>query len=169
MAGILILDGIRCRLVPEDEYDRLVSGRTAEQEADLPPLPEPRPDGLYPALEYMDASLARRLIRARRRVDLSQAELARRAGIRAETLNRIDEVKSAPASPRSRRSAARSGRPRPASRQLASRAGRRRAGGDLRRRVGLPGPVRATPFSSTMLFSVSVSPRSVVYCHCPGL
>lgn len=96
MVATLILDGKRYRLVPEDEYDRLISRQTPEQEAGLPPLPEPDPDGLVPAVEYLDASLARKLIRARRRVGLSQAELARRAGIRIETLNRIEKVKTTP-------------------------------------------------------------------------
>lgn len=96
MVAILIMDGKRYRLVLEDEYDRLISGQTSQQEADLPPLPEPTPEGLYPALVYLDASLARKLIRARRRAGLSQAELARRAGIRVETLNRIEKVKVTP-------------------------------------------------------------------------
>jgi transcriptional regulator with XRE-family HTH domain len=55
-----------------------------------------RPDGNYPALEYVAASLARDIISARRRVGLSQAELARRAGIRVETLNRIERMKDPP-------------------------------------------------------------------------
>jgi len=96
MVATLILDGKRYRLIPEDEYDRLISRQTSEQEADLPPLPEPDSEGLVPAAEYLDASLARKLIRARRRVGLSQAELARRAGIRVETLNRIEKVKTTP-------------------------------------------------------------------------
>ncbi len=96
MVATLIMDGKRYRLVPEDEYDRLISRQTPEQEAGLPPLPKPRPDGLVPAIEYLDASLARKLIRARRRAGLSQAELARRAGIRIETLNRIERVKTTP-------------------------------------------------------------------------
>jgi ribosome-binding protein aMBF1 (putative translation factor) len=96
MVATLIMDGKRYRLVPEDEYDRLISHQTPEQEAGLPPLPEPGADGLVPAVEYLDASLARKLIRARRRAGLSQAELARRAGIRVETLNRIEKVKTTP-------------------------------------------------------------------------
>jgi transcriptional regulator with XRE-family HTH domain len=40
--------------------------------------------------------LARKIIRHRRRAGLNQAELARRAGIRPETLNRIEQGKHSP-------------------------------------------------------------------------
>lgn len=43
-----------------------------------------------------DGSLARRLLERRQRVGLSQSELARRSGIRAETLNRIERGKTTP-------------------------------------------------------------------------
>ena len=82
-------------VLPEEEYTRL------KQKADEwePLLPEPLPDGNYPALEYMRASLARDILRARRKLGLSQAELARRAGIRAETLNRIEQGRNKPSVP----------------------------------------------------------------------
>lgn len=82
-------------IIPEAEYDRLIS-RRADGESDLPPLPAPLPDGNYPAIEYARASLARKIIRDRRVAGLSQAELARRAGIRVETLNRIERLKTTP-------------------------------------------------------------------------
>ena len=56
-----------------------------------PLLPKPDAEGNYPALEYSRISLARKIIRDRRRLGLSQAELARRAGIRPESLNRIEQ------------------------------------------------------------------------------
>ena len=52
--------------------------------------------GEYPAVEYARTSLARKIIKARRAAGLSQAELARRAGIRPETLNRIEKGKTTP-------------------------------------------------------------------------
>jgi DNA-binding XRE family transcriptional regulator len=83
-----VIDGKRMVMLEETEYQRL------KQKADEwePPLPEPNADGNYPALEYMLASMARDIIRHRRRLGLSQAELARRAGIRLETLNRIEKA-----------------------------------------------------------------------------
>jgi predicted transcriptional regulator len=41
----------------------------------------------------MPASIARDIIKGRRRVGLSQAELARRAGIQPAVLNRIERAK----------------------------------------------------------------------------
>ena len=44
----------------------------------------------------MGRRLRRKLIRRRRAAGLSQAELARRAGIRPETLNRIERGRTTP-------------------------------------------------------------------------
>lgn len=52
--------------------------------------------GNYPAVEYARASLARKIIKARRMAGLAQAELARRAAIRPETLNRIEKGRTTP-------------------------------------------------------------------------
>lgn len=84
-----LVGGKRMVLLEETEYERL------RQKADEwePLLPEPLSNGNYPAVEYLRISLARKIIRHRRRAGLSQAELARRAGIRPETLNRIEQGK----------------------------------------------------------------------------
>jgi ribosome-binding protein aMBF1 (putative translation factor) len=103
VAATIQIKGQRFVIVPEDEYDRLLnrsrhkssSGRS-ENESDLPPLPKALPNGNYDAIAYARASLARKLIRDRRSARLSQAELARRAGIRVETLNRIERLKMTP-------------------------------------------------------------------------
>jgi ribosome-binding protein aMBF1 (putative translation factor) len=54
-----------------------------------PHLPEPNAEGNYPA-EVLRIDLAIDILRHRRRLGLSQAELARRAGVRPESLNRIE-------------------------------------------------------------------------------
>lgn len=59
----------------------------------MPPLPEPDAEGNVPAVAYAQASIARQIITERTALGLSQAELARRAGIRIETLNRIEKAK----------------------------------------------------------------------------
>jgi DNA-binding XRE family transcriptional regulator len=74
----------------------ILSKAVGRDDADLPPLREIGPDGTYPAIEYAAVSLARKLILDRRRVGLSQAEVARRAGINVETLNRIERAKVSP-------------------------------------------------------------------------
>ena len=70
------------------------------RKADLwePELPQPDERGLYP-LSVLAVIQARDILRARRRLGLSQAELARRAGIRPETLNRIEQGRNKPSVP----------------------------------------------------------------------
>lgn len=82
-------------LLPAAEYQRL----TAQADAWEPPMPVADAQGNYPALEAMAVALARDILRARRKLRLSQAELARRAGIRLETLNRIEQAKHKPSVP----------------------------------------------------------------------
>jgi DNA-binding XRE family transcriptional regulator len=73
--------------------------------ADLwePDMPSPDAEGNYPALEALAVMQARDILRARRRLGLSQAELARRAGIAPETLNRIEHGKNKPSVPTMRK------------------------------------------------------------------
>ncbi len=88
----LTLAGQRFVVLPEREYLRL---REASEPRE-PELPLPDAQGNYPAVETMKAMIARDIIRHRRALGLSQAELARRAGIRVETLNRVERGKFAP-------------------------------------------------------------------------
>jgi transcriptional regulator with XRE-family HTH domain len=50
-------------------------------------------DAIYPAREFMRASIARAIIMPRRLAGWSQAELARRAGMQPAVLNRIEKAK----------------------------------------------------------------------------
>jgi DNA-binding XRE family transcriptional regulator len=88
------VEGKRFVLVPAEEYKRLKDQATWE-----PAMPELDAAGNYPALEAMAIGLARNILRTRRKLRLSQAELARRAGIRPETLNRIEQGKHKPSVP----------------------------------------------------------------------
>ena len=90
MPQTLDLDGKRYVVIPRDEYERL------SRAARLPALPEPDDEGNYPAIEYARASLARKIILRREQLGLSQAELARRSGVRKETLCRIETGKVTP-------------------------------------------------------------------------
>ena len=78
------------------EYERLCLGAgeaTAMADNDLPPLPKPDKHGRFPAVEYARISLARDLIRDRKGAGLSQQRLADLAGIRQETLSRLESGK----------------------------------------------------------------------------
>jgi ribosome-binding protein aMBF1 (putative translation factor) len=77
-------------VLPRTEYERIAA--LAEM-AELPPLPEADDKGNYPAVEYLRASIARNIIKDRIKAGLSQKELAARAGIRVETLCRIETGK----------------------------------------------------------------------------
>ena len=82
-------------LLPEADFESLV------RRADLwePALPEADAQGNRPADEYAAISQARAILRARRKLGLTQAELAQRAGIRPETLNRIEQGRNKPSVP----------------------------------------------------------------------
>ncbi len=76
-------------LVEQAEYERMLRDKPRDK-PHLPPLPEPDAEGNVPALEFTRASIARHVITRRQSAGLSQTELAKRAGIRVETLNRIE-------------------------------------------------------------------------------
>lgn len=59
-------------------------------------FPDPDRQGNVPAIAYARASLARKLIAGRTEAGWSQAELGRRAGIRAETISRIEHTRNTP-------------------------------------------------------------------------
>ena len=90
------LNGTEYVILERKEFDRLT---TLARAADLPPLPEPDKDGTYPAVEYARASIARNLIRDRVAAGLTQRELARLAGVRFETICRIETGKNTPSVP----------------------------------------------------------------------
>jgi len=93
VAGTLQISGKRFVVVPETEYDHLRQRAAVAGDVELPELPGKLPSGNYPAVQALRVGLARKLIKRRWAVGLSQAEIARRAGIRPETLNRIEKAK----------------------------------------------------------------------------
>ena len=94
MSAVQTLDirGKKFVLIPESEYRRL----TRRSAPAIPRMPAISADGTYPAAEAMRAMMARKIIAARKAVGLSQAALARKAGIRVETLNRLEKGKHTP-------------------------------------------------------------------------
>jgi DNA-binding XRE family transcriptional regulator len=85
----LELDGNRYVILRESIFDQLC------QKAGLSPSGD-GDETATPAFDIDRASLAEKLRRRRRAAGLSQAELARRAGVRAETLNRIERGHTEP-------------------------------------------------------------------------
>jgi DNA-binding XRE family transcriptional regulator len=93
MPSIVTLLGREYIILPKPEYDRLARRAAVIDDVALPPLPEKLSDGNYPAIEAGRAVLARKLVKRRWAVGLTQAEVARRANIRKETLCRIEKAK----------------------------------------------------------------------------
>ena len=96
IAQTILLEGKPYVVLPLAEYDRLAGLAKA---GELPPLPKPDAQGNYPAVEYARASLARKIIRDRVAAGLNQRELATMAGVRVETLCRIETGKHTPSVP----------------------------------------------------------------------
>ena len=92
-AQMIHLAGKAYVILEREQYERL---NTLAKAGELPPLPDPDARGNYPAAAYARASLARHLIRDRAEAGLSQVELAKLAGIRVETLCRIETGKHTP-------------------------------------------------------------------------
>jgi ribosome-binding protein aMBF1 (putative translation factor) len=86
------LNGRTVVILQPAEYERL------REKADEwePPMPEPDDEGNFPAVAALRVSLARKILRDRRELGLSQVELARRAGIRLDTLKRIEHARYSP-------------------------------------------------------------------------
>ena len=86
------LDGIRYVIIRESVFECLCRKAGLEPRCAITDEEE-----LASGLDLDRASLAEKLIRRRRAAGLSQAELARRAGVRPETLNRIERCRTTPA------------------------------------------------------------------------
>jgi len=85
------LGGVRYVIVRESVFDRLC------ERADVEAVPIPVEGQTPKTTTDLDrVSLAEKLLRRRLAARLSQAELARRAGVRPETLNRIERGHTTP-------------------------------------------------------------------------
>ncbi|MGD0463600.1 MAG: helix-turn-helix transcriptional regulator [Tepidisphaeraceae bacterium] len=73
------------------EFDVLM-----EKAGVMPPLPRIAKDGSAPAIEYARADIAREVVRRRIAAGMTQQELARRVGVRPETISRLEAGKHLP-------------------------------------------------------------------------
>lgn len=62
----------------------------------LPPLPPADAEGNRPAVAFARVSIARSIVTERRALGITQGELARLAGMRQETLSRLEAGKHSP-------------------------------------------------------------------------
>jgi DNA-binding XRE family transcriptional regulator len=85
------LDGVRYVILHETTYEYLCKKARVKQAE--PPMDAA---SLSPETGIDRKTLAKKLIRRRQVAGLSQTELARRAGVRPETLNRIERGKTTP-------------------------------------------------------------------------
>jgi DNA-binding XRE family transcriptional regulator len=86
----LTIEGQRFVVIPENQYHQLL-GENRE-----PPLPKADAKGNYPAVESARIVLAHKIIRRRRAAGLTQSDLAKRAGVRVETISRLEHGKHSP-------------------------------------------------------------------------
>ena len=70
--------------------------KAAKPTPTLPALPNADQDGNLPALAYIQGSIARDLLRERTALGLTQQQLAKLAGVREETLSRLESGKHSP-------------------------------------------------------------------------
>ncbi|MDA0833362.1 MAG: helix-turn-helix domain-containing protein [Planctomycetota bacterium] len=89
------VEGKRFVLLEEGDYERLCreAGKAVADDDALPEFPTPDANGRFPAAEYNRISMARSLISDRRATGMTQAELAQRAGVRQETISRLESGK----------------------------------------------------------------------------
>ncbi len=95
---IVTSKGQRFVMVPVAEWRRVehLSVKAVTPTPTLPSLPKADADGNVPAFQFIQASIARDLVRERTALGLTQQQLAKLAGVREETLSRLESGKHSP-------------------------------------------------------------------------
>lgn len=91
---VVLLEGVAYGIVPKKQLEQVCRQAGVELNAPVPTVSDGGDD--LTIGEWDGERLAGRLLERRRRVGLSQVELARRAGVRVETLNRVERGKTTP-------------------------------------------------------------------------
>ena len=91
IAQIVKIEGKELVILSRSEFDRLM-----EKVGVMPQLPEAGKDGSVPAVEFASANIAREVVRRRIAAGITQQELAKRVGVRAETISRLEAGKHIP-------------------------------------------------------------------------
>ncbi len=85
------IDGKELVIMSRSDFDSLM-----EKTGVMPRLPKPAKDGSVPALQFAAADIAREVIRRRIAAGMTQQELAKRVGVRPETISRLESAKHLP-------------------------------------------------------------------------
>ena len=85
------IEGKELVILTRAEFDRLM-----EKAGVMPQLPKASKDGSVPAVEFATANIAREVVRRRIAAGMTQQELAKKVGIRAETISRLEAGKHIP-------------------------------------------------------------------------
>ncbi|MBN2492292.1 MAG: helix-turn-helix transcriptional regulator [Planctomycetes bacterium] len=88
----LEIAGKRFVVMPAEQYERM----RADRDAALPPLPPADAEGNRPGVDFVLATIARDVARERRAFGLSPQDLAKLAGVRQETVSRLESGKHSP-------------------------------------------------------------------------
>jgi DNA-binding XRE family transcriptional regulator len=90
-ARIVNIEGKELVILSRAEFDDLM-----ERAGVMPTLPRTAKDGSVPAVEYARADIAREVVRRRIAAGMTQQELAKRVGVRPETISRLEGGKHLP-------------------------------------------------------------------------
>lgn len=93
MPRMMTLDNETFVVLPKQEYQDLLAQAHG---VSLPAYPKADKRGNRPAVAFGLASIAREIITRRLAAGLSQEELAKRAGVRVETISRLESAKHHP-------------------------------------------------------------------------
>ena len=85
------IKGTEYVIIPKSEYRRLTAGKDT-----MPRLPKADRKGDRPARETIMVMIAQDLIAARKKAKMTQAELAEAAGVRLETISRLENARHVP-------------------------------------------------------------------------
>src|ERR1035437_955754 len=78
-------------VLSKEDFDGLM-----EKAGVLPPMPAKTQSGNYPATETCNAIIAKKIVTRRIRAGMTQVELARKSGVRFETISRLESDKQVP-------------------------------------------------------------------------
>jgi DNA-binding XRE family transcriptional regulator len=92
---LITRNGKRYALIEPGEL-RILEKLAARAQAELPAWPVADGAGKRPAVEFARVSIARKIVEQRRALGISQQELARLAGVRQETISRLESGKHSP-------------------------------------------------------------------------